>query len=196
DKENWDKYLPIVLMSYRNKIHSSTNFTPYELLFGRFMNNFDKIDSNIANEEELTLLRRTAEIKFLLENKLPKTIENLKSSKIKQIKTQNRQKQVTFDTLKLDDEVYIKNEKIQNKFEPSYTGPFFIDRITEYGNYNLKNEKGDRIEESYPRWRLKLAKQEVSTTNSISDDKNEQKDEISEIEKILDHKKIGRGFRY
>ena len=35
DKENWDKYLPLVLMAYRNKIHSSTNFTPYELLFGR-----------------------------------------------------------------------------------------------------------------------------------------------------------------
>ncbi|RNA44524.1 hypothetical protein BpHYR1_047435, partial [Brachionus plicatilis] len=139
--------------------------------------------SNIADDEELTLLRRIAEIKFLLENKLPKTIENLKSSKIKQIKTENRQKKVTFDTLKIDDEVYIKNVKIQNKFEQSYTGPFFIDRITE--------------NKSYPRWRLKLAKQEVSTTNSyISDDKNEKKDEISEIEKILDHKKIGRGFKY
>ncbi|RMZ98521.1 hypothetical protein BpHYR1_011777, partial [Brachionus plicatilis] len=75
---------------------------------------------------------------------------------IKQIKTQNRQKKVTFDTLKIDDE---------NKFEPSYTGPFFIDRITEYGNYNLKNEKGERIEESYPRWRLKLAKQEMTKMN-------------------------------
>ncbi|RNA28038.1 hypothetical protein BpHYR1_002123 [Brachionus plicatilis] len=97
----------------------------------------------------------------------------------------------------LNDEVYIKNEKVQNKFEPSYTGPFFIDRITENGNYNLKNEKGERIEESYARWRLKFTKQEASTTNSyISDDKIEQKDEISEIEKILDHKKIGRGFRY
>ena len=44
------------------------------------MNSFEKIESNLIEEEELSLLRRTAEIKSLLDIKIPKTIENLKTS--------------------------------------------------------------------------------------------------------------------
>ena len=160
------------------------------------MNSFEKIESILIEEEELSLLRRTAEIKSLLDIKIPKTIENLKSSQVKQIKTQNRQKKISLETLKINEEVYIKSEKIQNKFEPLYTGPFFIYKITENGNYKLKNEKGEIIDESFPRWRLKLAKQVRIPNTCISENKEHQKNVKNEIEKIVDHKKIGRSFKY
>ena len=34
-KEIWEKYLPLVLYAYRTAIHSSTGFTPFELMYGR-----------------------------------------------------------------------------------------------------------------------------------------------------------------
>jgi transposase InsO family protein len=43
----WPKWLPYCLMAYRDTIHSSTGYTPYELMFGRKMNKF--INYNIAD---------------------------------------------------------------------------------------------------------------------------------------------------
>ena len=38
DPMNWDKWIPFVLLAYRSRVHSSNNFTPYELMFGFKMN--------------------------------------------------------------------------------------------------------------------------------------------------------------
>lgn len=35
DKRDWDVCLPYVLFAYRDSVHESTGFTPFELLFGR-----------------------------------------------------------------------------------------------------------------------------------------------------------------
>ena len=34
-KEEWEKHLPLILYAYRTAIHSSTGFTPFELMYGR-----------------------------------------------------------------------------------------------------------------------------------------------------------------
>ena len=184
-------------MAYRNKVHTSTNFTPYELLFGRKMNGFDKIEIGFNEDEELSLLRRQAEIKKSLEETIPKAKEYLEKSQEKQIVTQNKQKKVTFETLNRDDEVYIRSEKIQNKFEPLFSGPYYVKELTENGNYRLVNQKGEEIKESYPRWRLKFAKPEVKDEKlNLKDSLKDLGDDFHEVEKILDHKKVGRGFKY
>ncbi|CAF1049114.1 unnamed protein product [Brachionus calyciflorus] len=93
DPQNGDRYLPLVLMAYRNRIHSSTNYTPFEVLFGRKMNGFDRWEFN------------------------------------------------------------------------------------------------------YPRWRLKVGKPE-KVIEKPPNENNLSKEGYEEIEKILDHKKVGRGFKY
>ena len=35
DQQNWDLYLPKVLLAYRTSIHEVTGFTPYHLVFGQ-----------------------------------------------------------------------------------------------------------------------------------------------------------------
>ena len=35
DQQNWDLYLPKVLLVYRTSIHEITGFTPYRLVFGQ-----------------------------------------------------------------------------------------------------------------------------------------------------------------
>ena len=35
EHQNWDKYLPLVMMAYRSSVHESTQFTPNRLMLGR-----------------------------------------------------------------------------------------------------------------------------------------------------------------
>lgn len=37
NQQNWDVLLPYVMMAYRSSVHSSTDFTPYKVLFGQEM---------------------------------------------------------------------------------------------------------------------------------------------------------------
>jgi transposase InsO family protein len=39
--DDWDKWLPFVLLAYRTRVHTTTGHTPFELMFGRTMNEFD-----------------------------------------------------------------------------------------------------------------------------------------------------------
>ena len=35
DQADWERYLPLVLLAYHTAVHSSTRFSPFELMFGR-----------------------------------------------------------------------------------------------------------------------------------------------------------------
>jgi hypothetical protein len=39
--EDWDKWLPFVLLAYRTRVNITTGHTLFELMFGRTMNEFD-----------------------------------------------------------------------------------------------------------------------------------------------------------
>ncbi len=39
--DDWEKWLPFVLLAYRTRVHTTTGHTPFELMFGRTMNEFD-----------------------------------------------------------------------------------------------------------------------------------------------------------
>ena len=62
-------------MAYRTRIHSVTNFTPFELMFGRKMNQFE--DWSSSNDDEVAaILNRSREIKELFENTHEEAREN------------------------------------------------------------------------------------------------------------------------
>ena len=50
----------------------------------------------------------------------------------------------------------IKSLKIQGKLEPKYLGVFKVTKISDKGNYLLKNEKGIPLKQSIPQSRLKV----------------------------------------
>ena len=51
---NWHLYLDFVVMAYRKKIHSSTGFAPYTLIFGKEMNDFESYpEKSVDNESQI-----------------------------------------------------------------------------------------------------------------------------------------------
>jgi hypothetical protein len=182
---DWPKWLPYVLLSYNTKVHSSTGFTPFELMFGRKMNGFDSWKAEEGSNESDMILKRSYEIKALVEDTQPKAIENIKKNKETQIKIQNNRENVTEEEIPVGKSVYMKTEGIHDKLYPKYKGPFKVTERTAYGNYKLKDQMGNVLSESFPRHKLKEVEEE-----------DDQEEVHYEIEKIVNHKKQGKGFRY
>ena len=63
DITNWPKYLPFTLMAYRTKVHATTNYSPFEILFGRKMNGFHNWTNQPSCDDASSIYQRTLEIK-------------------------------------------------------------------------------------------------------------------------------------
>ena len=62
DKLNWNKWLDFVLFAYRTSVHTTTSYTPFELLFGRKANGFEDWKSTKDDTQTLELELRGNEI--------------------------------------------------------------------------------------------------------------------------------------
>ena len=180
----WHKWLPYCLMAYRDTVHSTTGFTPYELLFGRPMNKFVNyiIDEKQVQQSEIT--NRLTEIKSLFEETIPQAITNIEKSQITQKQTQERRAVIQIKPLKLNDEVYIEVKKLHPKMSPDYVGPYFIDGITKHQNYWLRNTENVRMKGALPLSRLKVKEKIENESRSIID-KTTSDNIYFDIEKIL-----------
>ncbi len=177
---DWDKWIPYVLLAYRSRIHSSTKFTPFELVFGRKMNTFEDWSSEPSTNEVATLCQRANEIKELVEKTHVKAKENIKSSQNRQIQIQDKQNNVTTEILQEDTSVFIKAEGLNGKLSPRYYGPYKIVNATYRGNYIIKNALGESIKMSYPRHKLKVVnsanEEDFDITAAAKNENNKLKD--------------------
>ena len=172
NKLEWHKWLPYVLFAYRTRIHSTTKLTPYELIYGRPVNNFNSWVDEPDQEESTSLYLRSMEIRNLIENNIPSTLDLIKTNQSKQKETQNsRQNSVD---LPLRTKVFIRNEQIQNKLEPKYDGPYFINGFTRNKNYWLVDSNGRRFKESLPLSRLKIIPTDENALDQQTKQQNEQ----------------------
>lgn len=140
---DWDNWLNFAIFSYNTTVHTSTKFSPFELVFG----NKARIPSHLTQDpifkytyddyiDELTL-------KFQKSHQLAK--ENLIKSKLYN-KTIYDKKSTQAD-FKVGDKVYLLNELSKpgqsKKLNPAYTGPYDIIEINSDVNCRLliKNKK-------------------------------------------------------
>ena len=182
--EEWPKHLNFVLMAYRTRVHSVTNYTPFELMFGRKMNQFENWTS--SNEDEVSaILNRTQEIKEMFENTHSSALANIKKNQEKQIIIQNKAHNTESEKIPIGTTVYLKCEGLLSKLEPRFKGPYKITGHTSRGNYKVQDALGNAISESFPRQKIKVViDNELLPEQSL------------EIEKIIKHKIVDNNWFY
>ena len=198
DIDNWPDYVPFVLMAFRSKVNTTTNYTPYRLLFGRDMNNLENwnldgsqqcqtcVDSMFTEKcdcQAKAYASRAKELKRLLEIDHVNAIANIEKRQVQQKKDQNKSHRIVEDLLPIGTKVYVSTTGFNDKLYPKYRGPFTIVERTEKGNYIIENLMKERVSGTFPLQRLKVIK---------GKDVNQQ-DEYYRIDKILKDRKDKKG---
>ena len=175
DNTKWHKWIPFVSLAYRSRVHSSTGYTPFELMFGRKMMRFEEWRDDRYGDGEVSIHERVKEIRDLVEGDYIKAKDNIESAQAHQRKAQNRRANLKEEKLAIGTTVYVAVKGIKEKLGSDYKGPFTIIDYTKNGNYILANSLGERMDDTYPLERLKKVPTPVEEA------------ETYEVERILDH---------
>jgi hypothetical protein len=154
----WNLWLPYVLMAYRSKIHDVTKHTPFELMFGRQMNTLESWEIPADQQEDRALFERSIEIRRLFEESVPEAQQNLQQHHEMRIPGQLSRRHVLDKPLPKGTIVYVKApaQVSQGKLEVRFLGPYSVHSHTTHGNYWLLNEENIILDRSYPLAQLKV----------------------------------------
>lgn len=138
--ETWSQWLPFWCFAYNTSVHSETQFTPYELVFGKkciLPSNLNKVVEPIYNYESYP-----CELRYRIQLSQKEARDNLLKSKI--IRKSNYDKYVNPVKYRINDLVLVKNET-GNKLDSLYSGPYKVIKIVPPNIEILKNGKLDVI---------------------------------------------------
>lgn len=134
-KDNWDEYLRLATFSCNTSVHEGTQYTPYELVFGKVAETPSNdpaqiIDANKTYSDYLATLfnklRDTQEI----------ARENLRTAKTRSKRYYD--KRARPHEFKTGDNVYLLREPTKSKLDGQYTGPHKI--VETLRNHNVRLE--------------------------------------------------------
>lgn len=164
-------------------MHSTTNETPFKLLFGRENNQFRDWKSTRNENETAEIINRAIEIKQLLEETHVSTKLRIQDKQVVQKETQDNQNtQVSEkDVLRVGDIVYHLNPTqtlVRSKMTPKYIGPYEVVGKTSFDNYIVKDSKTKAVvPTSIPRQKLHKVKS-------------------SAVSEIISHQRVGAGTKF
>lgn len=121
DKTDWCSWLPYALLSYNTAVHSSHNFTPYELIFGH--------KANVPSEFAVDRIKKTYNTLLdELATRLKKT-QSLAQDRLFEAKERSKiwyDKKCNLVDFLVGDKVFLLKESRKGKFDDYYTGPHEI----------------------------------------------------------------------
>lgn len=137
---DWDTKLPYFMANQNSVVHSSTNYSPFQLMFGR---EFDIPSALIKKSNPMyTYDDFTDELKYKLSNTWQWARENIiKRKEYNQNYYDKRNKTKNLD-ISPGDSVYMKNQKKPYKFSSLYSGPFIVEEVT--GPNSVVIKKGNK----------------------------------------------------
>lgn len=135
---DWDNWLPMATFAFNTTIHSSTKYTPYELVFGYL----PRLPTSITQPPEFhyTYDDYIQDLKMKLNKSYEIAKQNIHESK----ETNKRyyDKNASREDYQIGDLVYLLNEtskpSTSKKLNPLYTGPYEIIEINSPVNVTLK----------------------------------------------------------
>lgn len=159
-KQNWVNILPSVEMALRCTVHKSTNFSPYEILFGKKM----KTPFSHRNHQAGKLQTNISKTCFVQELKNNLDFVQQKILEEKNVKMQNnkRKREISYP---IGMTVMVKILPIVRGIKhPRYSGPYKIVGKKGDWNYIVENRNGERLERNIHH--LKPIKTNTKDSNS------------------------------
>ena len=182
---DWPKWLPFVLMAYRTRVHSKTQFSPFELMFGRKMNKFEDWQNQKLDDEVSELIQRAVELETLQNEMQQTALGRIDAAQELQKSIQNTRNPPRIEPLEEGTTVFVKTEGILSKLDALFSGPYKVSKITNSGNYDLLDTNDTKLKYSYPLHKLKV----VNNPSDLTP-------ESFEVEKIVSKRKDGREYEY
>ena len=150
----WDLYIYSVQLAVNSKVSKRLNTPPFNIMFGRKLNDFKKYDSksdkmnNLTQKEVNERLKELQEVIFpAFEEKTQQAI-NVQKSKFDKKHAQRDLPEGSYVRLMV-------KPNFRSKMDPIYEGPYKVVRKTQAGTYVLKDTTGENMPKSYPVSQLK-----------------------------------------
>ena len=183
DTSKWVDWLPSVSLAYNTRVHTTTGYAPFELVFGRPANTFSNWSDKPDASELQNLINRSVEIKKLINNVHPNVLKTIKEKQLIQMDIQNNRENITTDVIPKGSTVMLKNDGIIPKLAPRYQGPYTVEKQTKNLNYEIKDTTNQS--KVVPRSKLKVI-------NKVQNDD----EEIDEILRINNHRTRNNVLEY
>lgn len=134
DPQNWDEFVPFAMFAYNSTPHSSTNYMPFELLYGTIPNIPNSIKSGpdpLYNFDDYS-----CELKYRLQTAWKIAKDKLIDKKEKSKKQYDDK--VNYETFDIGEKVLLRNETGDTKTKSLWLGPFVILKIPSLENSTIK----------------------------------------------------------
>src|SRR4051812_36700374 len=126
EQDNWDELLPFAEFAYNNSVNTSTEFSPFKILFGQDVNTWSTVIHTTNNPEATTKTENIADIIEKVKDNLEKT----RTSQVTQYDKHHHDVQFS-----VGDQVLLSTKNLNlaslalapsRKFLPRFVGPFVI----------------------------------------------------------------------
>lgn len=128
---NWDEYVSFAMFAYNTHYHQSTNFTPFELVFG----NKAQIPNSFHTSPDFRYTYEDYHQNLKLRLKQSFEIARKNLVKSKETSKSYYDSKVNFQDFQVNDFVYIKDKSthsgLNKKLQPMYKGPYRIIKVNQ-----------------------------------------------------------------
>lgn len=169
-EKNWDLFLPYVLFAYRTTVHSSTGFSPYQLLYGREARGPEAVLREAwTGEEHLPV--KTAEYLWDVQKRLElgQLLMTKNDEKAKEKRKKLYDRRADDDPLIEGEEVLVRLPAEPKGIAEQWRGPFRILEKTSPVTYRISAPLRGVPGRNFHRNSLKRFVREVAATVMVAD---------------------------